>query len=579
MFAITNETAGGAGHRFASWDGASIAYRAWLPAAPAGRAVLLFHRGHEHAGRWDPFARSLAAEGWAVFAWDQRGHGRSDGARGRAPDLAAVVRDADRFARHAEQAHGVATRDTAVIASSLGAVVAVAWVHDYAPPVRGLVLAAPAFGVKLYVPLALPFLRAKEKVRPGGEVKSFVRSSMLSGEDAERRAYDADPLIFKQISTALLIDLADAGRRLVADAAAITTPTLVLVAGRDWVVKRRPQLEFFRRLSSPVKRLEFFAAGRHALFHDTVTPAVVAAVRQFLTDCWAAQPTDPTRADVGSASRTEYDLMRTPPRLRWRAARRVVRFGRLWSTGLRLGDTTGFDSGQTLDYVYANQPAGRTPIGKAVDRGYLNAIGWRGIRARRKNLEAMLRDAISRTAADGRPVHLLDVAAGAGRYVLTVMRDAGPGRVTAELRDYRQANLDAARALATSLGVEGVTFTLADAFDRRAVAGATPRPSVAIVSGLYELFPGNDGVRQSLAGLADAVVDGGYLVYTGQPWHPQVEFIARTLVNREGQPWVMRRRTQAELDGLVRAAGFEKIDQVVDRWGIFTVSLARRVRP
>ena len=63
---------------------------------------------------------------------------------------------------------------------------------------------------------------------------------------------------------------------------------------------------------------------------------------------------------------------------------------------------------------------------------------------------------------------------------------------------------------------------------------------------------------------------------TGQPWHPQVEFIGRVLVNREGEPWIMRRRTQAEMDELVRKAGFEKISQQVDRWGIFTVSVARR---
>ena len=51
--------------------------------------------------------------------------------------------------------------------------------------------------------------------------------------------------------------------------------------------------------------------------------------------------------------------------------------------------------------------------------------------------------------------------------------------------------------------------------------------------------------------------------------------IARVLDNRDGQPWIMRRRTQAELDELVRAAGFEKVDMEIDRFGIFTVSLAR----
>jgi hypothetical protein len=100
---------------------------------------------------------------------------------------------------------------------------------------------------------------------------------------------------------------------------------------------------------------------------------------------------------------------------------------------------------------------------------------------------------------------------------------------------------------------------------------------IGIVSGLYELFPDNAPLRESLAGLADAIEPGGYLIYTCQPWHPQLEFIARALPNREGQPWIMRRRTQAEMDALVRAAGFEKVEQKIDRWGIFSVSLARRM--
>ena len=79
-------------------------------------------------------------------------------------------------------------------------------------------------------------------------------------------------------------------------------------------------------------------------------------------------------------------------------------------------------------------------------------------------------------------------------------------------------------------------------------------------------------------GLADAIPPGGYLVYTGQPWHPQLELIARALTShRQGQAWVMRRRTQAEMDQLVAAAGFRKVAQRIDEWGIFSVSLAQRV--
>src|SRR4029077_2931996 len=108
------------------------------------------------------------------FAGAQRGHGRSPGERGSAPDLATVTRDADEWARHLARAHGVALDETVVLAHSLGAVIATAWVHHYAPPVRGLVLATPAFRVKLYVPFAVPFLRLGQKLFGPGYVKSYV---------------------------------------------------------------------------------------------------------------------------------------------------------------------------------------------------------------------------------------------------------------------------------------------------------------------------------------------------------------------------------------------------------------------
>ena len=53
--------------------------------------------------------------------------------------------------------------------------------------------------------------------------------------------------------------------------------------------------------------------------------------------------------------------------------------------------------------------------------------------------------------------------------------------------------------------------------------------------------------------------------------------IREVLLNRDGEPWIMRRRSQAEMDELVRAAGFEKVEMRIDPAGIFTVSLARRV--
>src|SRR5213595_4141859 len=91
-----------------SWDGAELFYRGWIPHEATDKAILLFHRGHEHSGRWQETVDLLALTDIAVFAWDARGHGRSPGEPGAATSLTDVIRDIDCFARHVKDHHDVA---------------------------------------------------------------------------------------------------------------------------------------------------------------------------------------------------------------------------------------------------------------------------------------------------------------------------------------------------------------------------------------------------------------------------------------------------------------------------------------
>lgn len=563
-------------HRLTLSDGTELFYRAWLPDRPATRALLLFHRGHEHSGRWQETVEALGLEDVAVFAWDQRGHGLSPGERGAAPDLATVVRDVEEWVRHLGEVHGVDLRETVVLAHSLGAVIATTWIHDYAPPIRGLILATPAFHVNLYVPFAVPLLRLKQGLLGPGYVHSFVQPGMLTQDREQAEAYRHDPLIFRQIAVNLLLDLHDTSARLLADAAAITAPLLVLAAGRDWVVKESAQRRFVERVSSPVKRYEVLPGFSHALFHDRDRQLVVEKVRDFIEERFAEPPAPPPPLDQRCHTHDEYDRLRGPGGLHFAPVRWLLKGPGRLSHGIDLGWKHGFDSGVMLDHIYENQAKGLTPLGRLIDRIYLNAIGWRGIRVRRALLEKALISLLEEAQAAGRPVRLLDIASGPGRYVLETIRRFPDLPLTAVLRDYKQENLDTAARLRDQLGLMNVTLVRGDAFDRAELAALTPRPTLAITSGLYELFPDNEPVLRSLRGLADAMEPGGQLVYTNQPWHPQVEFIARVLRNREGRPWVMRRRPQAEMDELVRRAGFVKQSQETDPWGMFTVSIARR---
>ncbi|MFT3953774.1 MAG: bifunctional alpha/beta hydrolase/class I SAM-dependent methyltransferase [Piscinibacter sp.] len=573
---------------FRTHDAQSLFYRRW-PATGAQRrgAVLLFHRGHEHSGRMAHLVDELDLPDFDFYAWDARGHGHSPGERGYSPSFGTSVRDVQTFVDHIAATHGVAPQDMHVVAQSVGAVLIATWAHDYAPPVRGLTLASPAFKVKLYVPFARAGLKLMHALRGHFVVNSYVKPQFLTHDTARIDSYRRDPLISRPIAVGVLLGLYEAAERVVKDAAAITQPVQLLISGSDWVVHRAPQERFFERLGSAVKTCEVLPG----FFHDTLgerdRAGALRSIRGFVLERFAAPVSAPDlrSADRSGATADEArELARplpwwTPRGAYWAMTRAGLRLGGWLSTGIRLGHATGFDSGSTLDYVYRNQAEGAPLLGRLVDRVYLESIGWRGIRQRKLHVEELLREAMRRVVAAGQPLRVTDIAAGHGRYVLDAVQGSEHRPEAVVLRDYSEINVRDGRRLIVEKGLAPVArFDQADAFDSASLAAIAPRPTVGVVSGLYELFDRNDMVQRSLAGLAAAIPPGGYLVYTGQPWHPQLELIARALTShRQGQAWVMRRRTQAEMDQLVEAAGFRKVTQRIDEWGIFSVSLAQRV--
>lgn len=569
-------------------DGVELFYRHWPAAAPgARRAIVMFHRGHEHSGRMQHIVDELDLRDFEFFAWDARGHGRSPGPRGFSPSYGTSVKDVDTFIRHIGTAHGIAAEDVAVVAQSVGSVLVATWAHDFAPRIRGMVLASPAFKVRLYVPFARAGLGLLHALRGNFFVNSYVKARFLTHDPERIRSYDADPLITRPISANMLLALYAAAERVVADAGAIRVPTQLLVSGADWVVDQAPQHAFFDRLRAVPKEKHVFPGFYHDTLGERDRRLALDKARAFILRLFDQPPARAPLLDGDKRGHTkaEFDALQRPlaplsPRNLAFALTKLgmTTLGRL-SDGIRLGFESGFDSGSTLDYVYRNHPQGVTPLGTLIDRAYLDSIGWRGIRVRRQHLEAMLGGAAERLRSSGRPVRVLDIAAGHGRYVLEALKPRLGERDRITLRDYSERNVREGAALIAALGMtDRAEFQRGDAFDRDALARTAPRPTLGVVSGLYELFPENEPIRRSLAGLAAAVEPGGYLVYTNQPWHPQLELIARTLTShRGGAPWVMRRRTQEEMDDLVAAAGFRKLDQLSDDWGIFTVSLAERL--
>ncbi len=276
------------GH-FKSFDDSELFYRVWEPQAPTEEAVIILHRGHEHSGRVGHLVKELNLENKWCFAFDLRGHGKSPGSRGWAPSFDTWVKDLNAFSIFIRTQYNINMGNTVLVANSVGSVMAVQWVHDYAPGVRGMILAAPAFNIKLYVPFALTFLRLGTYLSDKLFVNSYVRSSMLTRDPVQAASYDNDPLITKRIAVTILVSLFDSVKRLMSDAKTIEIPTLIISAGSDFVVSAKAQKEFFNRISSPKKEFVSLPEFKHAVFHEKDREQVLAPARKFIEESFGAK--------------------------------------------------------------------------------------------------------------------------------------------------------------------------------------------------------------------------------------------------------------------------------------------------
>ena len=603
-----------------AYDSTAIYYRYWLTIPleeikkpkqqhTKQRQVILLHRGHEHSGRLAELGQQFAMAGYQVFAWDARGNGRSGGIKDHAESVTQLERDLDGFVQLVIGQTGIAIEDTLVVASSIGAVLAAAWVHDYAPNIRGMILGTPALRIRLYMPFAIPSLKVARALGVMSRVSSYVKAQVLTHDKEAQQAYNSDPLISNSISTDLLIDTHATGQRLLDDAGAITVPTFILCAGKDYVVDKQAERQFYEAINTPVKRWQLYPDSYHAIFHETNKADVFADCIDFAEQVFSTQLQAPDlrKAHLNSASKDKVDRLAIKPFNPSFAITRFAmqKFGHV-SDAIATGLEHGFDSGHSLDHVYYNQPSGQNKFGQAVDKFYLNNIGWQGIRIRREHILELAREALAdieranqnqfnknqvNQNSPDQPYQpkLLDIASGHGFYAFDLLTEFEG--LHAELRDYEMHNIQALQAKAERLEIANRVITCQkDAFDSASYSNIKKGSAsvketllkksgfdIAIASGVFELFSDNTLPATALAGIYDSLKANGYLIYTNQPWHPEQEFISKTLNNHRGSSWVMRCRSQAEMDQLVECAGFKKVAMRIDKFGIFTVSLAIKI--
>ena len=266
--------------RFDGVGGLEIFWQAWLPPAEPAAVVVLAHGVSEHSGRYGWVGEQLAEHGYALYALDHRGHGRSEGQRAFVDRMDNAVADLDSLVDIASAAHeGL---PLFLLGHSMGGCVALAYSFHHQDRLDGLVLSAPLAAAAAASPITRVVGRLLSEVAPKVGILA-IDSSAVSRDPEVVRDYDADPLNFHgRLPARTCEELVATIRRLPEGVGLLTLPILTMHGTADTLTPPEGSEMVYERAGSEDKEIIRYDGLYHELLNEPEREVVLGDVAGWL---------------------------------------------------------------------------------------------------------------------------------------------------------------------------------------------------------------------------------------------------------------------------------------------------------
>lgn len=261
-------------------SGASIFVRSWMPSGATRGVVVLCHGFNSHSGYYVHVGEQLAARGFAAYALDLRGRGRSDGERYYVSAMSDWVDDVAAVMALARSRYpGV---PDFLLGHSAGGVISCCYVLQHQHELAGFI--CESFAFELPAPdFAIAVLKGLSHVAPHAHVLK-LKNEDFSRDPAVVRAMNEDPLIAKESQpTQTAAELARADERLRKSFSAITLPLLILHGTADKATKPSGSRAFYETAGSVDKTLKLYDGHVHDLLNDLGREEVIEDIVQWIS--------------------------------------------------------------------------------------------------------------------------------------------------------------------------------------------------------------------------------------------------------------------------------------------------------
>ena len=248
-------------------SGSAIYFEQWLPADRESRAVIaIVHGFGEYTGLYGSVAEFFVASGYAVFAMDLRGHGRSPGPRGFIRDWSDYREDVASLLELAGKT--VAGKPVFLLGNSLGGLIAIEYALHYPAQLRGLIGMSPALGKIGVAKFLLWVSRMLSRVWPAFTLDSGIDSEAMTRDRSAAARIEADPMVHGRGSARLGTEVQDTIAAVRQRAGELTVPVLIQHGDVDTVTDPKDSRWFFERIRISDKELRLYPGSYHNLCID-----------------------------------------------------------------------------------------------------------------------------------------------------------------------------------------------------------------------------------------------------------------------------------------------------------------------
>ncbi|MBT9316715.1 alpha/beta fold hydrolase [Leptothoe spongobia] len=283
---------------FTAADGLSLYYQSWLPTSTVKATIILVHGLGGHSGLFQNVVKALIPEGYALYGYDLRGHGRSPGQRGYINRWADYRHDLAYFAAMVQKQHP--TVPCVLLSHSLGGIIALDYVlhggfHNVElnasepsqpayPAIAGIVAASLPLGTHARTDLRLKIGRALSLGWPRFSLSLGLKHILPSRDRSVVLAYAHDALRHQKGTARLATEFLKTVQSLYAEQSHLTLPILMLHGTADQVADHAVSHKFFENLPLGQKKFIGYSGAYHELYNESNQAEIMTDVNAWLRD-------------------------------------------------------------------------------------------------------------------------------------------------------------------------------------------------------------------------------------------------------------------------------------------------------